>query len=253
MEMLFLLKFTKFQYAVDFRDKGLLFFNPAYKFYTSSHYSNGQYDPCDSHDFIHAQHLIYAPIIDETGPTLKYGAPKLLSESAVMYLLDTRNEHIPVCCFRIVSEDDIVDDVFKLDSRVIQAIATDFPDYDHFALVCFPRAFLDLISRKYRVIGESITYIDSTNPKSIVKSKEQADLEDKFPYMQMFQKGKNFEYQREFRLILPQYRWIEGSCLEIGPLNNLVIVGEISQLYKGYRIERTYDSNMVYFEFDEIE
>ncbi|HAN21642.1 MAG TPA: hypothetical protein DCP51_08235 [Clostridiales bacterium] len=254
MNLRFFIKFTKAEWAEDIKSQGKFYFNPAYKFFTSPHYSLGQYDPWDSHVNINAKYLVYAPIIEENERGIKYGPGKKLADEARIHLLDNRNKNIPICCFRMVNDSEIKDDIFKIDSQLYVKICDDFPEYDSFALIWID-AFFDILSKSQwgnMVYGHWVYYDDTSEFDDFYQGSGEEGFEDKYPYLKMFNKERQYEYQQEFRLILPAEHWVEGKCIEIGSLNDIVLVGKIKQLNAGFRIKKRIDNDIYYCEFEEL-
>jgi hypothetical protein len=161
----FLIKFTKAEWAEDIKYRGRIFFNPAYKFCSSPHYSSGQYDPFDSHINHNAEYFVYAPIIEENEDGIKYGPARKIADKARIHLQDSRNKNVPISCFRMVYNNEIKDNILRFDDQLYEKIRNDFEDYDSFALICFPHVFFDIISKSHwgnKVYGHWTYYGDSS-------------------------------------------------------------------------------------------
>lgn len=255
MNLQFFIKFTKAEWAEDIQKRGRFYFNPAYKFFSSKHYSLGQYDRWDSHVNHDAKYLVYAPIIEEGETGIIYGPGRKLADQAQVHFLDNRNRNIPVCCFRMIYSNEIKDDVLRLDDQLYKNIQKEFPEYDSFALICFPYAFFDVLSKSQwgnKAYGHGVYYGNTEEFYSFYHGYGDESLEDKYPYLQMFSKERQYEYQQEFRLILPTDQWDEGKCIEIGSLENITLVGKIEQLQAGYLVEKKIDNDVCYYSFTEL-
>ena len=254
MELQFFIKFTRAEWAEEIKNEGKLFFNPAYKFFSSPHYSSGQYDPWDSHVNMDVKHLVYAPIIQENKNGIKYGQGKVLADEARVHYLDNRNKKIPICCFRMVFSSDIKDSVLRFDNKLYEQVRNEFPQYNYFVLFCFPNALFDMLKKSKwgdKAYGQGVRYGDAMGFDRL-KLGEEKETANKYPYLQMFNKEEQFSYQQEFRLILPTEQWDEGGSIEIGSLEHVVVVGKIEQLKAGYRFKKYIKNDMCYFEFEEI-
>ncbi len=254
MNLKFLIKFTKAQWADDIQNKGSFYFNPAYKFFTSDHYSLGQFDRWDSHVKHNALDLVWAPIIEESENGIKYGPVQKFADKAELHIIHGINKKIPICCFRMIYDTEIKDGILRFDDPLYKQVQKDFPDYDSFALICFPSAFFDILSKSHwgdKAFGSQV-YYDQEKFEEFYSGNGDIEFEDKYPYYQMFGKEEKFEYQQEFRMILPTQQWDKGSCIEIGSLEQIVFVGKIEQLQVGYCINQKIESGVCYYNIEEI-
>jgi hypothetical protein len=255
MHLKYLIKFTKREWANNIKELGELYFNPAYKFFTSSHYSLGQYDQWDSHYSFTAEHICFAPIIEENENGIIYGSGSKLMDKSRMHLLYNRNKKIPICCFRMVYDTEIENGILRIDNTLYEKITNDFPEYDSFALICSPEAFFNELKglNKFNFMGHSVYYEKESQTCNYYDFMAIKDInKHNNPYLYMFCKETKYSYQQEFRLILPLEQWDEGRTIKVGFLENFVFVGSIKQLHIGYHVIESIKDNMCYYEFEEL-
>jgi len=230
--MKFLLKFLKSDWIEDLLE-GQIYFNPSYLYCMSPDYSSGQFDPYDSHMNIQLKHLCYAPIISGDNPDIKYGKGAVLAEEADVQIQANRVRYIPVSCFRIVDSDEIIDGIFKLDKPVLEKIKQEFPDYDAFVLINSPDDFERQIAEHVPIYAHKVLYGKSPSELSEIdiSNNPEKDLE-KF-CLQMYNKREQYEYQKEYRIILPFECWESGQRIDIGSIRQICMYGKTDQLESG--------------------
>lgn len=242
--IVFLIKFGTKQHIEDLWSKGELFFSPPTQFIQKNGNSDGQYDKWDSHQNVHATHLVYAELLyeDEEGP--HYGPVKKFADKAIIHTITNRTKKIPMTCFRTVTDEEIDDNnCFKLSEEVILQIKKDFPEYDTFILM--PAVWLiNAIfqnKEKYNVMFGNIEY-------------GYGETSDELPeHLKMFNKLEKYSDQKEFRFILPDEQFENGKIVHIPSLKDGAIIGNIDQLKLGYIFGRNKDDLLQNIKNGEIE
>ena len=105
----FLIKTMKKKYLEKTLKQGEFCFNLPSVFNLETNLAVAQQDKWDSHLSYIAQKIYYAPIISEDENGVHYGVAKKLADSARMYQISEASKHTPLCCFRKVDDDDLVE------------------------------------------------------------------------------------------------------------------------------------------------
>lgn len=230
--LLFLLKFGKKEYIENLVNKGDLYFSPAERFSSDSSLGSDIYDKWDSYKSEYVTSMYIAPLLkdDETG--IEYGEVQEVKYNNFLHLQPNYNKKIPVYCLQIVEELP-PNRVLKIEADIIAKMKESM-DVDYFALILYPKEFLDRLKQiKPKLFRHSIFYERTEEYEEFVYGRDDPEYEKKFPYTQMFYKDKRFAYQNELRCILPQEQWSESKIINIGSIKDLCILGDIEQLQKG--------------------
>ena len=225
-KMLFLLKTMKAKHVEDTMKKGRFCFNHPGVFNKWERQDSAQFDAWDAHSARYVRHVIFAPILEEReGLFPLYGEPQKLADEAVMRFQSNYVKHSPICCFRIVDEDEVVigADSFSFSlGDIVDRIMTEF-GHDSYVMIN-ARAFHERLYEKTNFIARFVTYRDTTNDYEFKAPAEYKDIIE-----QLFRKDERFEWQKEYRIVLPPS---EDSpvFVELGSIKDIAFCGKISDL-----------------------
>lgn len=229
-ELVFLIKTLNKKYLNDTLKQGTLCFNAPTVFQTSDNLTRGQKDKWDSYLSFTAKNIHYARIIsqDETG--VHYDVPQKLADSAQMRLISNVSQHTPLCSFRKVEEADIIEKhgayFFQL-GNIVDKIKDEF-GHDSFILVFYPYELIKRISLKSSCYARSIHYGE------IDKAFQDYLDSFEFPQKEMFQKGIDYEWQKEFRIIIEPTQKSGPIIIKVGSIEDIAIGGNIEELRHGF-------------------
>ncbi len=187
----FLIKTLK-QEFLDSTMKGRFCFNYPHAFNSDKSSTGGQNDIWDSQICQKIRNIVIAECHDDG----TYGPVMPLADEAIMHKMSWISAHTPFCCFRKAEQCDfeIIDGCihYHIEKQWIERIKTEFKQ-DRFIVIFNPEEFIKRFEG--RVICRSIHY-------------GFADMEFEhfvdtcsIPQKEMFQKGIEYAWQKEFRLI----------------------------------------------------
>ena len=231
-DVVFLLKTLKHKYLDTTLKEGKLLFSKPERFQKSKeNLSAGQVDPLDSHKTIKASKVFAAPVLCDTKEKFELGKPFLIAENATVSEISGLSKMTPMYCLRKIDKSDFTEHNgvlhFRLDSKIIDRIKNEF-QHDSFVLIYNPFELINRIEKKSSCFARSIHYgeIDEYYEDFLSKYK--------FKQAEMFQKSKEYEWQKEFRIIIePNNKNIKGF-LQIGSLEDIAFGGNIEQLKNGF-------------------
>ncbi len=224
--IVFLIKTTKKKYLRDIVEKGRFCFNLPTVFNIGDNLASAQKDKWDSYTFHNAFHICFAPIISEGDYGIQYGKVQKLVDEARIHSITPTAKHTPLCSFRRVDPSEVTHRFgayfFKL-GDVVDRIKNEL-GHDSFVLIYQPTLFLDRLQEKTTYFARSVHYgdMDSDFESFLYNSG--------FEQAEMFQKEASFQWQKEFRIILPPIETEEKVILEIGSIEDIAICGDIEQL-----------------------
>lgn len=222
----FLLKTMKSEYVEDTMKYGRFCFNHPSIFNKWENTQAAQYDKWEAHSAFNATHLMYYPSVGEKDGYLIYGEGLNFADKAIVREQTEEAKHSPICCFRIVEENEInpIPDGIEFSlGEIADRIISEF-NHDAFILI-EARPFLSRLQEKYRFAG-NVVYRDTTNDYNF-------DVPDQYKHIveQLFRKDKRFSWQKEYRIVLPPSAEPK-VFIEIGAIKDIAISGMISELRK---------------------
>ena len=228
-KIIFLLKTMKSKYVEDTLKTGAFCFNSPNCFISSNDLYPAQNDTLDSHLTSNVMQVQMFPILSKDANGIHYGDPKLVAAKAQIHEISTVSMHTPMCCFRRILEEDMVEcengSILKL-GNLVDRIKNEF-GHDSYILILRPGDLLDKIEKISSVFARRIHYGD-INP-------EFQEFLDKceFPQAEMFQKRIDYAWQKEFRIILPAQESTDPKIIQIGSIEDIAVSGYIDDLRKG--------------------
>ena len=234
-DIVFLVKTLKKEYLQSTLEGKLFFSCPDTFISTNNNLASGQQDIYDSHLNFKAYHLVIAPIIKEDENGIQYGKGMKIADSVDMHRINETSRHSPMICFRKVDASDIkvVDEctIFAL-GNLVDRIKEEMR-HDAFIIILAPLAFHLRLNKKERFFARSIHYgeIDEQYQKFL----------DEHPSEQskMFQKRKEYAWQKEYRISLSPREETSPLTVDIGSIEDIAIGGNIEMLRHGIVIAET--------------
>ena len=232
-DVIFLLKFTKQNYIKDMMDEGRFRFSIPEIFQEGKGLRDGQKDVWDSYKSFQADRIYVAEVISDDAFGIKHGEPMLVSNHPTrMREISYISKSTPMSCFRVVDKEDIEEKNgayhFKLEEKIVERIKQDF-GYDAYVLICYPEIFINRIQAECTCFARRIHYGEI--------DKEYGDFLNRFENMsqaEMFQKSKEYQWQKEFRIIIqPKYGGDGVYYTSLGSIKDIAIAGNIDQLKLG--------------------
>lgn len=220
----FLIKTLKYEF-LDSTMKGSFCFNYPHTFNSDKSNTGGQNDRWDSQVFRKIREIVIAECHDDG----TYGPVMPFADEAVLHKMSWTNAHTPFCCFRKAEPCDfeIIDGCihYHIEKKWIERIKTDFKQ-DRFIVIFNPEEFI----RRFEgcVICRSIHYgFADMEFEHFLKV---CPLHQK----EMFQKGIEYAWQKEFRIISPfVYKEVHGKqrrMIDIGSIEDIADCGNIDNL-----------------------
>lgn len=239
--LVFLIKTMKKKHLSNALTKGEICFSYPETFSNNTENLNpAQIDTWDSRHFFPAEKIYCYPVIEENENEIKYGTGFKLAEKATLREISEINKHTPFCCFRKVTENELVECdgllIFSL-ADTVDRIKQDF-GHDSFVLIVRPDIYLDRIAKNHSCYGKSIIYGE-------LSLEDRKDFEENeksgFPQIKMFQKRGIYAWQKEYRVILTPTEEIERHNIYIGSIEDIATGGDIEQLRLGYAFGKSID------------
>ena len=230
-KIVFLIKTMHKRYLEDTLKKGSFCFNYPSVFNAVPDLAPAQKDEWDSHLSYHAIRILFAPIsLEDENGGIYYERPTKIEDRALVHQISARSEFTPLCSFRKVDKGEILEKYgvgfFRLGDTV-DRIRRGF-GHDAFILVYQPQIFLSRISLISSYFARSVHYgeIDSS-------FQEFLDLYS-FKQKEMFQKGEEYAWQKEFRVIIEPRRSQGPQIIQIGSIEDIAFGGDIEMLRQGF-------------------
>ncbi len=226
----FLIKTMKKRHLEDTLKKGRFCFNFPSVFNFQSNLASAQQDKWDSHLTYEVTKLICAPVISDQDEDIKYGPIIELADRAQLRTISNKSKATPLCSFRKVDSEDFVykyDVAFFRLGELVDRVKSEF-QHDAFVLIFHPHLFIKRLSQVERCFARSIHYgeIDEEFQNFL-------DL-CKFDQKEMFQKAVDYEWQKEFRVVLPPRHASGPQIIEIGSIEDIAFGGDIETLRRGF-------------------
>ena len=226
----FLIKTMKKKYLEKTLKQGEFCFNLPSVFNLETNLAVAQQDKWDSHLSYIAQKIYYAPIISEDENGVHYGVAKKLADSARMYQISEASKHTPLCCFRKVDDDDLVEKygaAFLRLGNIVDRIKNEM-GHDAFILIIQPHALVHRIHKVSPCFARSVHYGEINS-----EFQEYLDTYD-FDQKEMFQKRIEYAWQKEFRIIIAPTNKTSPQMIHIGSIEDIAFGGDIETLRQGY-------------------
>lgn len=218
----------KSEYVEDTLKKGRFCFNHPSVFNKWEREKSAQYDRWDGYSSIIARDLVYAPIIQDDENGTVYGKIKPLADKANLHIQMENAKHTPICCFRMIEENEITIDheshtlnysLGEIADRIIQ-------DFGHDTFIIIQAVpFLERLGNHYSIYRGAVTYKDVIRIGEICADEQHQDLVE-----QLFRKDKRFEWQKEYRIALVPPTENSPVFVEIGSIKDIAISGNIADL-----------------------
>lgn len=211
-------------------EEGQFCFNVPSVFNSGVDLAAAQQDIHDSHFPFELSHSWIAPIVyeDDKGPY--YGRPIEIEGKATAHLLSALSAQTPMCCFRLLKEQDLVYKYgvafFRL-GDIVDRIRSEF-QHDAYIIVFDAGTLLERMSQHYQLCARDVHYgsIDEKYIEYIRKvGHDQAA---------MFIKDEVFEWQQEFRVIIKPNEMQEKVFVQIGSIEDIAFGGDLEQLRNGF-------------------
>ena len=221
-----LLKSMKKKHLDDAMKKGRFCFNHPTVFSEWKDKEAAQHDRWEAHDAYEATHLIAAPIIGENNGIPIYGKPHKIADRAIIHMQSESAKHTPICCFRCIMQSEIVVDgksiVYSLGDTANRIVN----EFGHDAFLIIPiRPFLERLSQKVdRFLAMDVAYHDLLNNHHFDVDEQYREIVE-----QLFRKDEKYEWQKEYRIILPPTQQAP-VFIEIGSIEDIAVCGNIKDL-----------------------
>lgn len=225
-----LIKTMKKKHLYSTLKKGEFCFNVPTTFFHGQSLATAQQDKWDSHLSFDALHLVAAPILseDENGP--HYGPTIDLADRAKMHLISDVSARTPLCSFRRIGLDEYIEKYgacfFRL-GNTVDRIKKEF-QHDSFILIADHQVFLDRIAQVSPIYARDVHYGE-------INTKFRETIEEcGYSLAAMFQKGEDYKWQQEYRVVLAPQEKKTRVIIEIGSIEDIAFGGDIEQLRSGF-------------------
>ena len=224
----FLMKTMKAKYVEDTMKKGRFCFNHPSVFNKWESNDSAQFDRWDGFSSIIARDIMYFPIIDENENGIIYDKGKKLSDKALFHMQSGLAKHTPICCFRIIEDEEVsIDYEAKTFSYSLgenaDRIIKEFGHDSYIIIQTIP--FLKRLINHYGIYKGAVTYKDVIRIGEICTDEQHQELVE-----QLFRKDKRFEWQKEYRIALTPPTEKNPVFVEIGSIEDIAISGRIADL-----------------------
>ena len=242
----FLIKTMKKKHLESTLNQGRFCFNPPTVFNNDPTLSPAQKDKWDAHLTFEASHLVFAPIIKDDEEGIEYGDVGILADKATMHIITGHAKCTPQTSFRIVEAEEVLEKNGVALIRLGEAAKRIKEEFGHDAFVLI----LDYKELIRRISIVSPFFARRIHYGNINEEFQQFLDSTGFPQAEMFQKGIDYQWQKEFRIILPEREKPERYFLEIGAITDIAFGGNIESLEHGYLL---FENDDKYSEFKKQE
>lgn len=225
-----LIKTMKKEHLDSTLKKGTFCFNFPTVFNSPNNLAPAQQDRWDSYLSFYATKIYYAPIISEDKDGIHYGPSKKVSDGARIHQRSNVSMYTPLCSFRKVEKDDLVEKYgatfFRLGDTV-DRIKNEL-GHDAFVFILYPHAFVKRISKISPCFARSIHYGELDG--------EFWEFLDSYNFNQkeMFQKSVDYAWQKEFRIIIAPTNNTGPQIINIGSIEDIAFGGDLETLRNGF-------------------
>ena len=188
---------------------------------TQNDLASGQQDKWDAHIGLRA---------DKSYVALN-GRLIQMTDATDIHLISGKSQKTPLCSFRKVEVSELRHDgdVYRLVlGDTVDRIKAEFRHNAFIAILNY-RAFIKRIAEKYSCYARSVHYgeIDEEYFNFLEESKKRG-----FAQADMFQKGIDYAWQKEYRVLLPPEDNLQygKKLIQIGPIGDIAIGGGIEAL-----------------------
>lgn len=193
---------------------------------------DSQQDRWDSYTTESRAKVRITPILGENENGILYG-PSAELDNATVHTISKTAEQTPFCCFRMVDSNDLrvehIGMVFSLSDNIVERIKTSF-GHDSYILISAPGEFMRRIQKKYSIYAREIHYGELTMEFSTEMNKVG------LPQARIFQKAESYSWEKEYRIALLTPTENNQTYIEIGPLEDIAIGGNLDELKTGFLI-----------------
>ena len=222
----FLLKTTKSEYIKPMTKNGRFCFTQPFVFNKWENKDSAQYDKWDSHSAYEITHLVAAPILGTVDGQPKYGKIQKVRNKGIVREQDAFVKQSFICCFRYiptsdVSETGVIHSFFNGNAERIMK------EFKHDAFIILPASeFIERLLKKVNLFAYGpIVYKDFLNDYRF-----QVPEDKRVVIEQLFRKDCKYEWQREYRFVLPPQpnNTTTNYFVEIGSIEDIAFSGKIA-------------------------
>ena len=231
--IVFLLKTMKSEYIEDAMKKGRFCFNHPYVFNQWEQHDSAQFDQWDGFTSIMANHLVYAPVIQDDEEAYVCGEIKSLADQANLHMQTDAVKHTPICCFRMIELRDLIinEDTLTMSfslGNIADRIINEF-GHDSYLIIA-AKPFLKRIEKQHSsIMWGPVVYKDILQIGEISVDEKCREIAE-----QLLRKDKMFEWQKEFRVALLCPTKETPVFIELDSIEDIVVShGYVKDLLKG--------------------
>lgn len=169
------------------------------------------------------ENLYIAPILSDTKEKIKYGKPiKISNETELKFSYQNLLNSAMFSLYSYWYQP--INSVVRLDNY--DMVTKDMPNYDSAVIIYNPLKFIEKIEKITSIYCNHIQYTDETPNDFEIENKLQT----------LFYKRKQFEEQKEFRIILPEIKLDDSTSIQITSLEDCAYLVPLTVLKKGILI-----------------
>ena len=167
--------------------------------------------------------MCIAPIISDTKEKIEYGMPiKIANEIELRFSYNNLLNNAMFALYSYWYKP--INSIVKLYNY--DMLKNDMPTYDTAVIIYNPLRFLEKIKKITSIYCNHIQYTDETPNDFEIENKLQT----------LFYKRKQFQEQKEFRIILPEMKLSDSTNLKIDSLGDCAYLVPLTALKKGILI-----------------
>ena len=222
-QIVFLLKTMKKKYVEDTMTKGRFCFNHPAVFSQWEDINAAQYDRWEAQSAFEATYLVYAPIIGEKNGMPIYGQGKKIADKAIVHMQTDLAKNSPICCFRTVNKNEVEflgNEIKYTLGSTARRIQKEF-GHDAFVMIQLMPFIERLKSSVDSFIAMKVAYCDLINDYPFNVEKKNREIVE-----QLFRKDKKYEWQKEYRIVLPPSQ-DTPVFVEIGSIEDIAVSGDL--------------------------
>lgn len=228
-EVRFLLKTMKAKHLESTIKKGQFCFNHPSVFNKWESADSARFDKWDGHMSIEVKNLVIAPVLQDDENEYVTGEVMPLADEAILHIQSGEAKHTPICCFRIVEDNEVSIDFDKRTLTYSLGTIADriMNEFGHDSYVMIEAApFIERIRKNYSVLRGAVAYEDTLKPGCFDIDKKYQELAE-----QIFRKDKAYEWQKEYRIALCEPTENSPVFVELGSIEDITIAhGRIEDL-----------------------